>query len=187
MLKSCSKQATNRLPNGTFVFLPSHSFFLQKLCEENFFTTLFIFFFPSQTHFSQHKLVAGKCQQKCPKGYHSQWTHGLLLQRERGTTFQLMPTKTTPLASLPNSLSLSTQPFSPRLWSFNTTPRFVSAFKVFLFFSFFLFFWVELNFVGFVQLDDSLFVEIEIGQSVVVDDPDGAFTVTAFDANHGCG
>ncbi|KAF3950356.1 hypothetical protein CMV_023882 [Castanea mollissima] len=32
------------------------------------------------------------------------------------------PTKTTPLASLPNSLSLSTQPFSPRLWSFNTTP-----------------------------------------------------------------
>nr|POF20247.1 5' exonuclease apollo [Quercus suber] len=34
------------------------------------------------------------------------------------------------------------------------------------------------------QLDDSLFVEIEIGQSVVVDDPDGAFTVTAFDANH---
>ena len=38
--------------------------------------------------------------------------------------------------------------------------------------------------MGFVQLDDSLFVEIEIGQSVVVDDPDGAFTVTAFDANH---
>nr|XP_023901551.1 5' exonuclease Apollo-like [Quercus suber] len=34
------------------------------------------------------------------------------------------------------------------------------------------------------QLDDSLFVEIEIGQSVVVDDPGGAFTVTAFDANH---
>ncbi|KAF3954634.1 hypothetical protein ACB098_04G042700 [Castanea mollissima] len=34
------------------------------------------------------------------------------------------------------------------------------------------------------QLDDSLFVGIEIGQSVVVDDPDGAFTVTAFDANH---
>ena len=44
--------------------------------------------------------------------------------------------------------------------------------------------WVELNFVGFVQLDDSLFVEIEMGQSVVVDDPDGAFIVTAFDANH---
>ena len=41
--------------------------------------------------------------------------------------------------------------------------------------------------MGFVQLDDSLFVEIEIGQSVGVDDPDGAFTVTAFDANHGCG
>ena len=35
-----------------------------------------------------------------------------------------------------------------------------------------------------MQLDDSLFVEIEIGQSVVVDDPDGAFTITAFDANH---
>ena len=38
--------------------------------------------------------------------------------------------------------------------------------------------------MGFVQLDDSLFVEIEMGQSVVVDDPDGAFIVTAFDANH---
>lgn len=34
------------------------------------------------------------------------------------------------------------------------------------------------------QLDDSLFVGIEAGQLVVVDDPDGAFTVTAFDANH---
>ncbi|WOK94599.1 protein artemis [Canna indica] len=34
------------------------------------------------------------------------------------------------------------------------------------------------------QLDDSLFVEIEVGGSVVVDDPDGAFTVTAVDANH---
>ena len=39
-------------------------------------------------------------------------------------------------------------------------------------------------FVGFVQLNHSLFVEIEIGQSVVVDDPDGPFTVKAFDANH---
>ncbi|XP_010270398.1 PREDICTED: protein artemis [Nelumbo nucifera] len=36
----------------------------------------------------------------------------------------------------------------------------------------------------FPQLDDSLFVCIEIGQSVVIDDPDGAFSVTAFDANH---
>jgi hypothetical protein len=35
-----------------------------------------------------------------------------------------------------------------------------------------------------VQLDESLFVDIEVGQSVVVDDPDGAITVTAFDANH---
>ena len=60
-----------------------------------------------------------------------------------------MPTKTTPLASLPNALSLSTQPFSPRLWSFNTTPRFVSVFTFFLL----LFLnWVELNFVGFVQI-----------------------------------
>ncbi|KAM4082003.1 hypothetical protein ACJW30_11G136200 [Castanea mollissima] len=39
-------------------------------------------------------------------------------------------------------------------------------------------------FVGFVQLNDSLFVEFEIGQSVVVDDPDWPFTVKAFDANH---
>ncbi|XP_065023917.1 uncharacterized protein LOC135649469 isoform X1 [Musa acuminata AAA Group] len=36
----------------------------------------------------------------------------------------------------------------------------------------------------FPRLDDSLFVEIEVGESVVVDDPDGAFSVTAFDANH---
>ncbi|RVW86863.1 hypothetical protein CK203_036025 [Vitis vinifera] len=34
------------------------------------------------------------------------------------------------------------------------------------------------------QLDDSLFVGIEVGQSMVVDDPDGRFGVTAFDANH---
>ncbi|KAL8244102.1 hypothetical protein R6Q59_010360 [Mikania micrantha] len=34
------------------------------------------------------------------------------------------------------------------------------------------------------HLDDSLFVEIEIGQSIAVDDPFDAFTVTAFDANH---
>ena len=43
---------------------------------------------------------------------------------------------------------------------------------------------IGFDFVVFVQLDDSLFVGIEVGQSVVVDDPDGAFTVTAFDANH---
>ncbi|XP_030512267.1 5' exonuclease Apollo [Rhodamnia argentea] len=36
----------------------------------------------------------------------------------------------------------------------------------------------------FPQLDGSLFVEIEAGQSLVVDDPDGPFAVTAFDANH---
>ncbi|GKV21635.1 hypothetical protein SLEP1_g31596 [Rubroshorea leprosula] len=34
------------------------------------------------------------------------------------------------------------------------------------------------------QLDDSLFVGIEVGQSILFDDPDGEFTVTAFDANH---
>lgn len=34
------------------------------------------------------------------------------------------------------------------------------------------------------QLDESFFVRIEIGQSVIVDDPDGQFKVTAFDANH---
>ncbi|KAJ7945243.1 DNA ligase-like [Quillaja saponaria] len=34
------------------------------------------------------------------------------------------------------------------------------------------------------QLHNSLFVGIEVGQSVVVDDLDGAFTVTALDANH---
>lgn len=36
----------------------------------------------------------------------------------------------------------------------------------------------------FPQLDDSLFVGIEVGQSITINDPDGSFTVTAFDANH---
>ncbi|KAJ6733685.1 DNA CROSS-LINK REPAIR PROTEIN PSO2/SNM1-RELATED [Salix koriyanagi] len=34
------------------------------------------------------------------------------------------------------------------------------------------------------QLEDSLFVGIEVGESVVINDPDGEFKVTAFDANH---
>ncbi|KAL0378249.1 UNVERIFIED_CONTAM: 5' exonuclease Apollo [Sesamum radiatum] len=34
------------------------------------------------------------------------------------------------------------------------------------------------------QLDGSMFVGIEVGQSLIVEDPDGDFTVTAFDANH---
>ncbi|KAL8477546.1 hypothetical protein ACS0TY_029730 [Phlomoides rotata] len=34
------------------------------------------------------------------------------------------------------------------------------------------------------QLDESIFVCIEIGQSLVAEDPDGDFVVTAFDANH---
>ncbi|KAJ4715330.1 DNA repair metallo-beta-lactamase family protein [Melia azedarach] len=34
------------------------------------------------------------------------------------------------------------------------------------------------------QLDESFFVGIEVGQTIVVDDPDGEFRVTAFDANH---
>ncbi|KAJ8618839.1 hypothetical protein MRB53_015025 [Persea americana] len=34
------------------------------------------------------------------------------------------------------------------------------------------------------QFHPSLFVEIEVGQSVVIDDPDYPFSVTAFDANH---
>ena len=52
-------------------------------------------------------------------------------------------------------------------------------------FSFFLvkFDWA-FNFGSILQLDDSLFVGIEVGQSMVVDDPDGRFGVTAFDANH---
>ncbi|OWM91456.1 hypothetical protein CDL15_Pgr017374 [Punica granatum] len=37
----------------------------------------------------------------------------------------------------------------------------------------------------FPRLDGSLFVNIEVGQSIVIDDPDGQhFTVAAFDANH---
>ncbi|CAJ2641532.1 unnamed protein product [Trifolium pratense] len=34
------------------------------------------------------------------------------------------------------------------------------------------------------KLDPSLFLQIEVGQSFVIDDPDGNFTDTAFDANH---
>ncbi|XWS41327.1 hypothetical protein CRYUN_Cryun17cG0072000 [Craigia yunnanensis] len=36
----------------------------------------------------------------------------------------------------------------------------------------------------FPQLDNSLFAGMEVGESVVIDDPDGEFQVTAFDANH---
>ncbi|XP_061368306.1 uncharacterized protein LOC133311294 isoform X2 [Gastrolobium bilobum] len=36
----------------------------------------------------------------------------------------------------------------------------------------------------FPQLDASLFLGIEVGQSLIIDDPAGDFTVTAFDANH---
>ncbi|KAJ0972096.1 hypothetical protein J5N97_020055 [Dioscorea zingiberensis] len=36
----------------------------------------------------------------------------------------------------------------------------------------------------FPQLEDAIFVEIEVGKPVVVNDPDGDFNVTAFDANH---
>ncbi|KAI3990974.1 hypothetical protein MKX01_026158 [Papaver californicum] len=34
------------------------------------------------------------------------------------------------------------------------------------------------------QLNSSLFVRIEIGEQLVLDDPDGSFSATAFDANH---
>ncbi|KAK2656221.1 hypothetical protein Ddye_009273 [Dipteronia dyeriana] len=34
------------------------------------------------------------------------------------------------------------------------------------------------------QLDESLFVGIEVGKTLVVDDPDGEFKVSAYDANH---
>ncbi|KAK6932252.1 DNA repair metallo-beta-lactamase [Dillenia turbinata] len=36
----------------------------------------------------------------------------------------------------------------------------------------------------FPQLYDSLFVYIEVGQSIVINDPDGDFSVSAYDANH---
>ncbi|XP_074309006.1 uncharacterized protein LOC141643660 [Silene latifolia] len=36
----------------------------------------------------------------------------------------------------------------------------------------------------FPQLDESLFVGIEVGQCITIKDPDGSFKVTAFDANH---
>lgn len=34
------------------------------------------------------------------------------------------------------------------------------------------------------QLDKTLFVGIEVGETVVINDPDGSFSVTAYDANH---
>ncbi|KAF0920677.1 hypothetical protein E2562_036185 [Oryza meyeriana var. granulata] len=36
----------------------------------------------------------------------------------------------------------------------------------------------------FPQLEKGEFVEMEVGKTVVVDDPTGAFSVTAYDANH---
>lgn len=36
----------------------------------------------------------------------------------------------------------------------------------------------------FLQLDESMFVGVEVGQSLVIGDPEGDFVVTAFDANH---
>lgn len=45
-------------------------------------------------------------------------------------------------------------------------------------------FLIGLLFELFLQLDESMFVGIEVGQSLVIDDPDGDFIVTAFDANH---
>ncbi|CAO2831187.1 unnamed protein product [Amaranthus hypochondriacus] len=38
--------------------------------------------------------------------------------------------------------------------------------------------------IFFPQIDESMFVEIEVGQTITVNDPDGCFSVTAFDANH---
>jgi DNA cross-link repair 1A protein len=35
-----------------------------------------------------------------------------------------------------------------------------------------------------MQLERWEFVEMEVGKTVVVDDPAGAFSVTAYDANH---
>lgn len=35
-----------------------------------------------------------------------------------------------------------------------------------------------------MQLERGEFVEMEVGKTVVVDDPAGAFSVTAYDANH---
>jgi hypothetical protein len=35
-----------------------------------------------------------------------------------------------------------------------------------------------------LQLDQGEFVEVELGRTLVVDDPAGAFSVTAYDANH---
>ncbi|CAM8951033.1 unnamed protein product [Rhodiola kirilowii] len=36
----------------------------------------------------------------------------------------------------------------------------------------------------FPRLDESLFVDLEVGQSVFIEDVDGDFSVTAYDANH---
>jgi DNA cross-link repair 1A protein len=35
-----------------------------------------------------------------------------------------------------------------------------------------------------LQLDQVEFVEIEVGKKLVVDDPAGAFSIIAYDANH---
>jgi DNA cross-link repair 1A protein len=35
-----------------------------------------------------------------------------------------------------------------------------------------------------LQLDQGTFVEVELGKTLVVDDPAGVFSVTPYDANH---
>lgn len=65
----------------------------------------------------------------------------------------------------------------PSIFQLSTLAHFIFQVKVSIFKLVFSAF-------GVLQLDESLFVGIEVGQSIGIDDPDGAFTVTAFDANH---
>jgi len=97
-----------------------------------------------------------------------------------------MLTKTILQTSLPTPLSLFTQLLSPKPSSFDITLR---LFLIYIFTPLFLRLIKLLNSIILfllllLQLDASLFLEIEVGQSLIVDDPDGNFTVTAFDANH---
>lgn len=60
-----------------------------------------------------------------------------------------------------------------------------STIRYLIFYKLMIYCWIMLGNMFFLgQLDESLFVDIEVGQSLIVKDPDCDFTVTAFDANH---
>ncbi|KAL4634477.1 hypothetical protein ACB092_04G202100 [Castanea dentata] len=154
-----------------FIFLPSRSFYRSSVRKT--FSQHYSFFFLLSNPFLPTQISSRKMLIELPKGLPfsvDTWTSSSKRKRhhpQRPLLWHLFP------ILFPYLLNPSHQDSGP-----STLPPGFSLLTGFFFN------WVELDFEGFVQLHDSLFVEIEIGQSMVVDDPDGAFTVTAFDTSH---